>query len=43
MVDLSARQELISLVEELTHTGLQSLNEEKMKTLKSLCKCVELD
>ena len=41
MVDLSVRQELISLVEELTHTGLQSLNEEKMKTLKTLCKCVE--
>lgn len=42
MVDLSVRQELTSLVEELTHTGMQSLDEGKMKALKALCKCVRV-
>lgn len=38
MVDLSVRQELTSLVEELTHMGMQKLDEGKMKSLKALCK-----
>ena len=39
MMDIALRQELISLVEDLTHSGAPSLNEEKMKRLKNICKC----
>ncbi len=37
-MDISLRQELISLVERLTHSGAASLDEELVKRVKGLCK-----
>lgn len=38
MMDVSVRQELNSLVEELTHSGAPLLSEEPLKKLKRICK-----
>ena len=38
MMDVSVRQELNSLVEELTHSGAPILSEEPLKKLKRICK-----
>ena len=38
-MDLSLRQELLSLVEELTHSGAPVLSEEPLKRVKKICRC----
>ena len=37
-MDEGLRQELISIIEKLTHSGLPSLDQELLKRLKTLCK-----
>ena len=39
-MDNAVRQELVSLVEQLTHSGAPSLNEGLMKRVKGICKLV---
>ena len=42
MIDMDAglREELNSIIEKLTHSGLPSLNQDLLKKLKRLCKYV---
>lgn len=40
-MEASQRDRLSELVEELTTSGEQQLNESKMKEIKKLCRCVE--
>ena len=39
-MEVSVRQELNSLVEQLTHSGATELNQERMKKVKAICKLV---
>lgn len=39
-MDAGSRQELNSIIEKLTHSGLPSLNPELLKKLKGMCKYV---
>ena len=41
-MDLAQRDKLSELVEELTTSGQQQLNQEKMKEIKKICKYVSM-
>lgn len=42
VMDLSQRDRLSQLVEELTTSGQPQLNQDKMKEIKKICKCVSV-
>ena len=41
MMDVSVRQELSVLVEEMTHSGSPSLDETQLKKLKRMCRLAD--